>query len=146
MRPETACCDRLMEAAVWAVARWADTYLLPIAPVSPAMGRAFGAGPHNAPNVLQVLTLVAVTLLGGPEWGRGGGPAQGGHPEAAGRPGQAAHRVHAPGTGRRLAAAGRYGRRSATSPLGKVMQCLRDQLGRPGGLQEPNRPQRPCFC
>ena len=68
MRPEIACCDRLMEAAVWAVARWADTYLLPIAPVSPAMGRAFGGDPHNGPNVLQVLTLVAVTLLGGPEW------------------------------------------------------------------------------
>lgn len=56
-----------MEAAVWAVARWADTYLLPISAVSPAMEAAFGAS-GNGLNVLRVLMLVAVRLLGSQEW------------------------------------------------------------------------------
>lgn len=45
---------------MWAVARWADTYLLPVASVSPPMERAFGF--HGAgPNVLQARTGFSFT-------------------------------------------------------------------------------------
>ena len=56
-----------MEAAVWAVARWADTYLLPLSAESAAMERSFGAA-GNGLNVLRVLLLIAMKLLGGQEW------------------------------------------------------------------------------
>ena len=47
-----------MEAAVWAVARWADTYLLSEEDLSPAMAQAFGAA-GNGPSVLAALVQLA---------------------------------------------------------------------------------------
>ncbi len=53
-----------MEAAVWAIGRWADTYLLSEEDLSPAMSQAFGPA-GNGPAVLAALVQVAGTLLGG---------------------------------------------------------------------------------
>ena len=53
-----------MEAAVWAVGRWADTYLLSEEELSPAMAQAFGPA-GNGPSLLAALVQVAGTLLGG---------------------------------------------------------------------------------
>lgn len=53
-----------MEAAVWAVGRWADTYLLSEEELSPAMAQSFGPA-GNGPLVLAALVQVAGTLLGG---------------------------------------------------------------------------------
>ena len=53
-----------MEAAVWAIGRWADTYLLSEEELSPAMSQAFGPA-GNGPSVLAALVQVAGTLLGG---------------------------------------------------------------------------------
>ncbi|DBA87589.1 TPA: hypothetical protein ACH3X1_004612 [Trebouxia sp. C0004] len=55
---------RVMEAAVWAIGRWADTYLLSEEDLSPAMGQAFGPA-GNGPSVLAVLVQMAGTILGG---------------------------------------------------------------------------------
>ncbi|KAL0028613.1 hypothetical protein WJX79_005646 [Trebouxia sp. C0005] len=55
---------RVMEAAVWAIGRWADTYLLSEEDLSPAMSKAFGPA-GNGPSVLAALVQVAGTLLGG---------------------------------------------------------------------------------
>ncbi|DBA71387.1 TPA: hypothetical protein ACH3X2_011192 [Trebouxia sp. C0005] len=55
---------RVMEAAVWAIGRWADTYLLSEEDLSPAMSKAFGPA-GNGPLVLAALVQVAGTLLGG---------------------------------------------------------------------------------
>lgn len=52
-----------MEAAVWAVARWADTYLLSEEEeLSPAMALSFGAD-GNGPSVLAALVQLAGILL-----------------------------------------------------------------------------------
>ena len=54
-----------MEAAVWAVGRWAHTYLLSQEEdLSPALGQAFGAA-GKGPSVLAALVQVAGSLLGG---------------------------------------------------------------------------------
>ena len=54
-----------MEAAVWAVGCWADTYLLSEEEdLSPAMAQAFGAA-GNGPSVLAALVQVAGSLLSG---------------------------------------------------------------------------------
>lgn len=54
---------RVMEAAVWAVARWADTYLLSQEEdLSPAMAQSFGAA-GNSPSVLAALVQLAGILL-----------------------------------------------------------------------------------
>ncbi|KAL0051778.1 hypothetical protein WJX82_002011 [Trebouxia sp. C0006] len=55
---------RVLEAAVWAIGRWADTYLLSEEELSPAMSQAFGPA-GNGPSVLAALVQVAGTLLGG---------------------------------------------------------------------------------
>lgn len=65
-----------MEAAVWAAARWADTYLLPDHAVPEPLAHAFGAGPipnggpgsecnggGGGPAVLDVLVKVAGMCL-----------------------------------------------------------------------------------
>ena len=55
-----------MEAAVWGVARWADTYLLSQEEdLSPAMAQSFGAA-GNGPSVLAALVQLAGTLLNSP--------------------------------------------------------------------------------
>lgn len=54
----------MLEAAVWAIGRWADTYLLSEEDLSPAMSQAFGPA-GNGPAVLTALVQVAGTLLGG---------------------------------------------------------------------------------
>ena len=66
---------RLMEAAVWAIARWADTYLLPSEPTSFALATAFGAV-GNGPGVLAALVRLVNLLLGRSAlrvWPKGGG-------------------------------------------------------------------------
>ncbi len=56
---------RVMEAAVWAMGRWAGTYLLSEEEdLSPAMTQAFGAA-GSGPAVLAALVQVAGSLLGG---------------------------------------------------------------------------------
>ena len=55
-------CCRVMAAAVWAAARWADTYLLSGEDLSPAMAQAFGPA-GNGPSVLAALVQVGSSLL-----------------------------------------------------------------------------------
>lgn len=53
-----------MEATVWAVSRWADTYLLSDEEaLSPALAQSFGAA-GNGPPVLAALVQLACSLLG----------------------------------------------------------------------------------
>ncbi len=57
------CCCRLMEAAAWAAARWADTYLMPDEPASEGLQSAFGAKGGGGAQVVAVLLQIANTLL-----------------------------------------------------------------------------------
>ena len=53
----------MLEAAVWAIARWADTYLLSEEEeLSPALQQAFGAA-GSGPAVLAALVQLAGSLL-----------------------------------------------------------------------------------
>lgn len=55
----------MLEATVWAVSRWADTYLLSQEEdLSPAMAQSFGAA-GNGPSTLAALIQLAGALLGG---------------------------------------------------------------------------------
>ena len=54
--------SRVMEAAVWGCARWADTYLMPEVTASPELAAAFGRG-GGGPAVLDVLVQIANTCL-----------------------------------------------------------------------------------
>ncbi len=56
------CSPRLMEAAVWAAARWADTYLFPEDALPAALEALFGAS-GSGPGVLEGLVRVATTCL-----------------------------------------------------------------------------------
>ena len=58
-----SCWCRLMEAAAWGCARWADSYLMPDEPASEGLKTAFGAKGGNGPHVVAVLLQVANTLL-----------------------------------------------------------------------------------
>ena len=53
---------RLMEAAVWSCARWADTYLLAAKPASPGLSAAFGRD-GSGPAVVGALMHIANTCL-----------------------------------------------------------------------------------
>lgn len=57
------CCGRLLEAATWGCARWADSYLMPDDPASEALRASFGAKGGGGPHVVAVLLQVANTLL-----------------------------------------------------------------------------------
>ena len=61
---------RFAEAASWAAARWADTYLLPdsVDGSSPGMTHAFGHGSPSADQALGTLVRVATAALTKPEW------------------------------------------------------------------------------
>ena len=62
---------RLAEAAVWAVARWADTYLFPdqtSPPPSLAMQQGFSGASANANQTLATLVRVATSALTQPAW------------------------------------------------------------------------------
>lgn len=50
---------RLLEAAAWAVARWAHTYLMPEEAVSREMHDAFGAGTAGGAETAELLVKVA---------------------------------------------------------------------------------------
>lgn len=60
---KASCWCRLMEAAAWGCARWADSYLMPDEPASQGLRAAFGAKGGNGPHVVAVLLQVANTLL-----------------------------------------------------------------------------------
>lgn len=53
---------RVMEAAVWGCARWADTYLMPEEAASPGLADAFGRQ-GGGPAVLDVLMQIANACL-----------------------------------------------------------------------------------
>ena len=57
------CCCRLMEAAAWASARWADSYLMPDEAASEGLQSSFGAKGGSGPQVVAVLLQIANTLL-----------------------------------------------------------------------------------
>ena len=58
----TLCC-RLMEAAAWGCARWADSYLMPDEPASEGLQASFGAKGGGGPHIVAVLLQAAITLL-----------------------------------------------------------------------------------
>lgn len=64
-------CCRFAEAAAWAAARWADTYLLPEPPTepsTPAMAQAFSLPSPTASQTLATLVRVVTSSLTQPAW------------------------------------------------------------------------------
>ena len=54
---------RLMEAAAWGCARWADSYLMSDEPASEGLQASFGAKGGAGPHIVAVLLQAAITLL-----------------------------------------------------------------------------------
>lgn len=61
--PHHSSCCRLMEAAAWGCARWADSYLMPDDPASEGLQASFGAKGGGGPHIVAVLLQAAIALL-----------------------------------------------------------------------------------
>lgn len=58
---------RMMEKSCWAVARWAETYLLPDQAIGPGLEQAFGRQGSGS-QVAQYLLSLVLRLLWGDQW------------------------------------------------------------------------------